>query len=142
MTSQTSTTQELGATDILSADDMEIVLVEVPEWGGHVFIKTLTGAERDAFEAGMIETRGKSREVNIKNIRASLVAACACTADGGRLFTISQTEALGLKAAKPLDRIFSVASKMNGISEEDVEELAEDFSDTDGSPSDSSSLES
>ena len=36
---------------ILKADDIQTREVEVPEWGGTVLIRALTGTERDAYEA-------------------------------------------------------------------------------------------
>ncbi len=39
--------------DILGADDLATEDVEVPEWGGCVRVRALTGTERDAFEAAM-----------------------------------------------------------------------------------------
>jgi hypothetical protein len=44
--------------------------VSVPEWGGEVVVRALTGAERDAFEQSTIEQRGKSVKTNLANIRA------------------------------------------------------------------------
>ena len=59
---------------MLSASDIEIELVEVPEWGGHVFVKGMSGTERDQFEASITEQRGKDARVNMANIRAKLSA--------------------------------------------------------------------
>ena len=39
---------------ILAAEDLPRELVEVPEWGGAVYVRALTGAERDQFEASKI----------------------------------------------------------------------------------------
>ena len=36
---------------ILQAQDSKLEKLEVPEWGGHVFIKSMSGTERDNFEA-------------------------------------------------------------------------------------------
>ena len=40
---------------ILKADDMTTERVPVPEWGGEVLVKSLTGRQRDEFEGSMIE---------------------------------------------------------------------------------------
>lgn len=37
--------------DVLEAKDARLVRVEVPEWGGHVFVFGWTGDQRDAWEA-------------------------------------------------------------------------------------------
>ena len=40
----------LSRDDILNADDLTIETVAVPEWGGEVNVKTLTGAEKDKWQ--------------------------------------------------------------------------------------------
>lgn len=125
----TDTSRVLTAEDVLNADDLVQERIDVPEWGGHFWVRGLTGIQRDDFDASMIETRGRKREVVLKNIRASLVARTACTEDGTRIFTDSQVKALGEKSAAALDRVYDVAARLSGLREEDVEELAGAFSD-------------
>lgn len=107
---------------ILGADDLVTELVEVPEWGGDVRVRTLTGAERDAFEMAVYTMRQKAGAAI--NIRALLVALCAVDDDGKRLFSERDAVQLGAKSAKALDRIFSVAQRLNGLTAADVDELA------------------
>ena len=114
----------LNKKSILQCDDLPKELVSVPEWGGDVFVRTLSGTERDMFEQSMMEGKGKNREMNLKNIRARLAVLTICTEDGTRLFEAKDVDALGKKSAAALDRIFSVSQKLNGLSGEDVEELA------------------
>jgi hypothetical protein len=122
---------------ILQAQDIQTEEVEIPEWGGSVFVRGMTGTERDAFENSIVETRGKSTRVNMRNIRAKLVAQSACDESGKPLFTPRDIDALGEKSAAALQRVFDVASRLSGISGKDVEELAEglDESPFAGSPS-------
>lgn len=112
--------RELTAEDILGADDMGMERVDVPEWGGHLFVAVLTGLERDQWEIGLAPGKG-AKPVNI---RASLVAVAARNAKGERLFTSKQAEALGAKSSAALDRVFSVAQRINGLRDDDVEALA------------------
>lgn len=114
---------------ILAADDREYEVVPCPEWGGEVRLRSLTGAERDAYEQSLVQTRGKSREMNLRNARAKLVALCAVDENGNRLFSDQDVAALGRKNAKPLDRLFDVARRLSGLSEGDVDRLTEDFDD-------------
>jgi hypothetical protein len=108
---------------ILKVDDLPKERVEVPEWGGYVFVKTLTGAERDAFEQSCVDVKSKGRSVNLQNLRARLLALSLCDDAGSRLFTVVDVEALGAKSGKALDRLFAVAQKLSGLGEKDVEEL-------------------
>lgn len=109
---------------ILAAEDLRTERVAVPEWGGAVCIRTLTGLERDAFEATWYEGRGTSRRENFANLRARLVVLTAVDESGARLFNEDDTKALGAKNAAALDRCFAVAQRLSGLSAKDVEDLA------------------
>jgi hypothetical protein len=108
---------------ILAAEDLSRELVEVPEWGGSVWVRALTGGERDDFEASCLMTKGKSSELNYRNMRAKLVVRTAVTETGERVFGDADVEALTQKSASALDRLFSVASRLSALGKEDVEEL-------------------
>lgn len=112
---------------ILSQSDREIELVEVPEWGGVVFVRSLSGEERDQFEASIIERNGRDVRTNLRNLRARLVVLAACDESGNPIFSPGDADALGAKSAAALDRIFSVAQRLSGLRENDVQELAENF---------------
>lgn len=125
----------LGREQILKAGDVMTEEVDVPEWGGSVLVRGLTGRQRDEFETSLIERRGKRSVPNTDNMRAKLVAWCVVDEDGQRLFTNADAAALGDRSAAALDRVYKVAARLSGITDEDLEELAEDF----GSPSGDSS---
>ena len=67
----------LSRDDILKAADNEPEEIDVPEWGGSVLVRGMTGRERDAFELSMLQPgRGGRRVVDPANVRAKLVARC------------------------------------------------------------------
>jgi hypothetical protein len=109
---------------ILSADDLKRETVSVPEWGGTVCVRTMTGAERDQFEAEMLRTRGTSAENKLANIRARLCVLTICDDNGARLFNDGDVVALGAKSAAALDRCFTVAQRLSKYSAGDVDDLA------------------
>lgn len=113
----------LTAADILAADDLSREKVDVPEWGGHVFVQTLDGTGRDAFETDLVSSNGDDKKINRENFRGKLLGRCIVDDKGKRLFTEAQIEALGKKSAKALDRCLEVAKRLNALSNEDVEEL-------------------
>ena len=123
--------------DILGAADISTTTVEVPEWGGSVLVRPLTGEERDAFEESMLSGQGKNRKVTLANVRAKLVARCVVDESGDRLFSDGDIARLGKKSAAALNRVYEAASKASGLSEADVEELAGNSSSTDGAGSSS-----
>lgn len=108
---------------ILTSKDLSFEIVDVPEWGGEVKVTTLTGTERDAFEASLIDQKRSGNTVNTKNIRAKLVSMACVDEEGKRLFTPADIEALGSKSASALDRIFVVAQKLSKLTEADMDEL-------------------
>jgi len=116
----------LNRDDILAVQDIKIEEVEVPEWGGSVYVKGMTGTERDQFESSIVQQRGKSHNVNMVNIRAKLSSQAICDRAGKRLFSDADVKALGAKSATALQRVFDVAQRLSGITSEDVEELAEE----------------
>jgi hypothetical protein len=105
---------------ILSASDLPTEDVEVPEWGGSVRVRTMTGAERDQLEGEQIAL---PKGDQARNFRARLVVRTACDEAGASLFTVSDVNALAGKSAAALDRVFTVATRLNGMSKTDVEEL-------------------
>ena len=113
--------------DILQAKDIKIELVSTPGWGGDVYVKGLNGAERDKFEGSLVNMRGKSKEINMTNIRAKLASMSICDENGKREFNENDVQALSQKSAAELQRVFVVAQRLSGISDEDVEELAEEL---------------
>jgi hypothetical protein len=114
---------DLSREAILKADDLKKERVEVPEWSGSVYVRCMTGTERDAFESEAYQIKGKDVTVNRENFRARLLVRVLVDGKNDRLFSDKDIAALGGKAARPLDRLFSVAMRINGLSKDDVEEL-------------------
>lgn len=114
---------------ILASQDMAQEPVEVPEWGGKVLVTSLTGKDRDRFEASIFQTNGKNREMNMSNIRAKLVALSVVDKDGKRVFSDHDVALLSGKSAAALSRVYDVAARLSGISPADAEELAKNSRD-------------
>ena len=109
---------------ILAAQDLPEEVVDVPEWGGKVLIRGMTGAERDAFEESIMVGRGPNREVNLRNFRAKLVARSIVDPQTKeRMFSDNEINELGKKSARALQRVFEAALRLNGMTAESVEEL-------------------
>jgi hypothetical protein len=119
----------LSRDQILNADDLTTEDVDVPEWGGQVRVKGLTGEERDRYEAGVIGENTKNKRRNLSNLRARLVSLAVIDGEGQRLFKRSDIPALGRKSAAALDRVFEKAMELSGMRDEDIDELTENFTD-------------
>ena len=98
----------LSREQILAVQDCKIEEVDVPEWGGQVIVRTLTGEERDQYESSMFEVvgDGANREVipKMENLRATLAALSIVDEDSKRMFDVSEVHLLGQKSASALDR--------------------------------------
>lgn len=118
----------LGKNDILKADDRRYETLTVPEWGGEVRICSLSGAERDRWEASLAKI-GKDGQPkpDLINMRARLVAIAIVDEEGRRVFSDSDVLALGGKSSRALQRVFEAASELSGIEEDAVEKVKEDF---------------
>ena len=108
---------------ILAADDLPTRDVAVPQWGGTVRVRSLTGRERDQFETDVLSAR-RDGHVSPGNVRARYAAMCIVDGEGKNLFSTADIEALGAKAAAALDTVYQAVLSLNALTEEDIEELA------------------
>lgn len=110
----------LNANDILSVNDTQVKELEIPEWGGTVYIKTMTGAERDRFEMDCAQLASGNYP---KLFRARFACTILCDENGKRLFKDGDAEKLANKAGSALDKILEEGMAFNAVSDEDVKEL-------------------
>lgn len=106
----------LNKDQILGSTDVNLETVDVPEWGGSICVRTMTGIERDDFE-----NRINRPGVGDENWRAKLLVKCICDEKGARLFSDEEATKLGAKNAPVIFRLFKIASKVNKLGKEDVE---------------------
>lgn len=133
------------AEQILAAQDIAYEAVDVPEWGVKVYVKGLTGTERDAYEASLRQMRptldGKGLEPVLitDNMRAKMLVKCLVDEQGQRVFTDQQIAALGAKNGRVLDRLHDVAARLSGMDSAAVEDAE---GNSDAAPSGSSTSSS
>lgn len=120
----------LDRASILAANDLPTEVVEVPEWGGSVLVRGLTGVERDSYDAQSWRERelaqGDTGAI-LSNFRARLVARAIVDASGNRLFSDNDAVALGRKSAAALERVHDVVQRLSGMDAEEVDKLAADL---------------
>ena len=109
----------LSKADIIAASDLKREEVDVPEWGGTVLVTSFSADAKDALEFKIYNMANKSGV----GIRAAYVGLSAIDEFGQRLFTDEEVAILGTKSAAALDRVFEVVSRINRISQADIEEL-------------------
>lgn len=108
---------------ILGTTDLKRELVDVPEWGGSVYVRELTATERDELELACWQEQQRSGRPLAKHYRARLVALSVCDVDGKPLFTPADVDALAGKSGRVIGRLTDAAGKLAGISKADREEL-------------------
>jgi hypothetical protein len=117
----------MGREEILAlAGKLQREEVLVPEWDARVLVRELTAAERDEFEASVVKRRGKGGDFDVvmRGLRAKLVILTVIDAKGNRIFNDADQDALSQVGAHAIDRIFSVAQRLSGLTKEDLDELA------------------
>lgn len=116
----------LSRDQILAVEDRLVREVDVPEWGGAVLVKALSGEERDAFEASLTVRRpaiygpNKGQMETLpdnSNIHAKLVARSIVDADGARVFSDADIIEVGKKSSGALQRVWDVAAELSGLSD-------------------------
>lgn len=115
----------LNKNAILQAVDVVKELVEVPEWGGSIFVRSITAAERGTIEAAAARFKeGKGKDDSFARLFTLRFATMAiCDENGARLFTDEEVKELAQKNAAVVSRIAQVAQRLSGFEKKDVEEL-------------------
>lgn len=107
---------------ILAASDCKVESVEVPEWGGTVYMRSMTGNARDEIEERINDAQ--ETDGTLVGLRAAFVAASLCDQDGQSLdFDEDEVDQLGEKNAAALNRLADVAQRLSGITAADVDAL-------------------
>jgi len=107
----------LGRDDILQCIDERFRDVSVPEWGGTVRVRSLTGGQRSVL---LSMTKDATPEDWIER----LVAACVCDENGDPIFTQEDVRELKQKNSAALNRVFDAADDLNAVSDRRVDAIA------------------
>jgi hypothetical protein len=107
---------------ILAADDRRRERIEVPEWGGTIWVRTMTAGGRDAYEAWLFEASKGGKTVPLL-ARARLVVACATDEAGARLFEDGDVQALAEKSAPAVELAAEAAKRVNVMTVTEAEAL-------------------
>lgn len=97
---------------ILGAPDLRTEDVSVPEWGGDVRVRVLTGTERDTLGKSLMGADGKA---DMTDYESKMLALCLVDEAGNRLFSDADVRALAGKSASALRRVYEVAERINAM---------------------------
>ena len=108
----------LDRKSILAADDVRKEKVPVPEWGGDVYLRVLSGTDRDRFEESYADQK-------MKAFRIRFLLMALCDERGERLFADDEGDILGKKSSVVINRLFEAGWRINALSQEAVDALGE-----------------
>ena len=121
--------ETLSRNSLLQKEELEKVKVDLGK-GESVYVRQMTGRERDNFEQSLIkekkDTKGNviSYDRALGDFRAKLAVVTVCDEEGKALFLPDDYSLLSQNmSAKRLELIVNAAQKLNAISEEDKEVL-------------------
>jgi hypothetical protein len=116
---------------LLQRDDLKIEKVELTR--GHVFVREMTGHEKDVWEQSMLKQKpgtggigGKALEyeTTLEDFRAKLAIVTVCDAEGNLLFEPKDVKTLNkMMSASNMEKVIEVAQRINVISQKDKDEL-------------------
>ena len=111
---------------LLAKEKLEVTKVDLGD-GNYVFVRQMTGRERDRFEQSLIKENKNAEggyEKTLEDFRAKL-AVCTVSDEDGNL--ILQPGDFGIlsqnMSAAKLEKIINTAQRINKISEDDKENL-------------------
>ena len=101
---------------LLAADDLGREPVDVPEWaewlnGDQLYVRGMTAGEVERFGSQLNSNSGQQ-------IMSSVAAQCTVDADGNRVFSDEDVEALAGKNLHAVKRLFDAAQAASGLEDD------------------------
>lgn len=141
-----SETTLLKREGLLTKEKLDVVKVELNETQ-HVFVRQMTGHERDQFEQSFLrktkDARGNTTyDTTTEDYRGKLAVLTICDENGELLLKTADYSTLGkMMSALTLEKIVKVAQEINGITVKEEEEIAKNLNAVQDGSSNSNSVE-
>ena len=113
----------LSKNEIFAVKDVDIHEVEVPEWGGSILLRGMTGEQRNNYEH-WAHTQSKETVPDYRGIRERLIMSCAIDENGEALFTEDDLQQLAAKNSEVIDRLHEKCRELCGMDQDAVEDAA------------------
>ncbi|MGH7206891.1 MAG: hypothetical protein ACREI2_11865 [Nitrospiraceae bacterium] len=102
---------------LASRRDRKPVRLEVPEWGGDVYVRVLSAADQMAI----------SDELPPTEVPIQILLHCLVDESGERIFTDGDQDELAKEDFPIIMRVFSFVAKLNGLSTKELDEAMASF---------------
>lgn len=102
---------------LASRRDRQPVRLEVPEWGGDVYVRVLSAADQMALSDG----------TEAKDIPIRVILHCVVDETGERILADNDAAELAKEDFPVIMRVFGFVAKQNGLSTKELEEAMENF---------------
>ena len=101
--------------------------VDVPEWGGVIYVRGMTAAERERWAN---EWYSKLTETDRPGWRAAIVAWCATDENGTRIFDDADIAELAKQENAAIERLWQAIARQSGVLKESLDEAKKNYAAT------------
>jgi len=112
----------LSIEEVLAKEDLPLIEVQIPQWGGSVWVRTMRADERSVMEDEHTASRNGDA-VKSGMFRKRLLGRTLANEDGSDWLSPQQLDQLMTKNAAAVELIVEAALNQNGFGRKDVEEL-------------------
>tara|TARA_R110000822_G_scaffold275773_1_gene397878 strand:+ start:12643 stop:12987 length:345 start_codon:yes stop_codon:yes gene_type:complete len=109
----------LNKHQIYAAVDFKTEMIEIPEWGGEIEIRTMSVGQKFDYDIFVAEKKPTMQELSLY-----LIKKCCIDDQGKLLFTDEDDEFLLAKSVDSLMRLFEACVDLNRQRASDVEDAA------------------
>jgi len=108
----------LSKHDIIEVKDTYYEKIQVPEWGGEVYIYMLTAGERLNFENMVSRSKLGSNNTFDASVILNLIALCLRDEAGDILFSGDEVKELGKKNGKVIKKLAEKCMQINALGDD------------------------
>jgi hypothetical protein len=124
---QTDQTDRAALLEALTPAPPEVVAVEAPGLAQRVFLRMMTGAERDAYDAFMLRASRHTDATEAEHERGQLLVRTLCDASGGLLYDPgdpAHAAGIGRLSQDTLGALCDEAQRLNGLGGEAADDAS------------------
>ena len=109
----------LTAEQIFGSNDGDLLKVDCPEWGGHIFLRVMDGEQREEIELVLLSEDKKK----LQTAKQLVLLYSVCDDKGKPIFTNENIASLKKRNAKVVERVYAKAIAHNKMRQKDIDEL-------------------